>query len=392
MIKEILFIHHATGWGGAPINMINIINSIDSRYYKVKVFLIKDSVVSTKLKENNIEYSIAASFFYRKAYTYYSHTVAGYTKWFQIYKLFTLTFYWLLSRFYFAAKELKSHEFDIVHLNSSVLTDWIAPCSKKAKVIYHIQEPITRGLLSFRYSFFRRQVKKYANQIISISEDNANRISLPEKTEVIYNYAEIPQTPPPENAYFSKKVLYLGGASAIKGFYTLVAALDYLDKDVKIYFGGSYVTGKTPRNIVKRVLKRILFYGKKREMAIEKMRSHPNTVEIGMTNNVQGYLDEVCCLVSPFSVPHFSRPVIEAHLHRKPAIGSDVKGMDEIIDHGKNGLIVPKDNAKALADAINALVSDGKRAKALGEEGYRTAIKKFSPDNIQKFQCLYDRL
>ena len=152
------------------------------------------------------------------------------------------------------------------------------------------------------------------------------------------------------------------------------------------------MTGKTKGNIVKRVLKRILFYGKKREVAIEKMRSHPNTVEIGMTNNVQRYLDEVCCLVSPFSVPHFSRPVIEAHLHKKPAIGSDVKGMDEIIDHGKNGLIVPKDNAKALAVAINALVADGKRAKALGEEGYRTAIQKFSPDNGKKFQCLYDRL
>ena len=391
-MKKTLFIHHATGWGGAPINMINIINSIDSRYYKVKVLLLKDSIVSSKLKENNIDYSIATSFFYRKMYTYYSHTEAGYTKWFQIYKLIALTFYWLANRFYFAANELKNHEFDIVHINSSVLTDWLAPCSKKGKIIYHIQEPLTRGTSGLRYAFFRNQVKKYADQIIAISEDNAKRIGLPEKTEVIYNYSEIPANPPPEHSYSSKKFLYLGGSNSIKGFYIMVEALDYLDKDVRVYFCGSYALSKRSRNVVKRILKWVLFYGKKRKAAIEKMRNHPNAIEIGMTNGVQKYLNEVCCLISPFSVPHFSRPVIEAHLHKKPAIGTDVKGMDEIIEHGKNGLIVPKDNAKALAEAINSLSADSQKAKMLGEAGYCTAIKKFTPKNIHLYQSLYDKL
>lgn len=391
-MKKILYIHHAQGWGGAPINMINIINSIDSRYYKVKVLLLKDSIVSSKLKENNIDYSIATSFFHRKMYAYYSYTEAGYTKWFQIYKLITLTFYWLANRFYFAVNELKNHEFDIVHINSSVLTDWLAPCSKKGKIIYHIQEPLTRGTFGLRYAFFRSQVKKYADQIIAISEDNAKRIDIPEKTEVIYNYSEIPATPPTAYSYSSKKFLYLGGFFYIKGFYTMVDALDYLDKDVRVYFGGSYTSSKRSRNFVKQILKRVLLYGKKRKTAIEKMRNHPNAIEIGMTNNVQKYLDEVCCLISPFSVPHFSRPVIEAHLHKKPAIGTDVKGMDEIIDHEKNGLIVPKDNARALAEAINSLSADSQKAKMLGEAGYSTAIKKFTPKNIHLYQYLYDKL
>lgn len=391
-MKKILYIHHATGWGGAPLNLINIINSLDESAYKAKVLLIKDSIVSQKLQENNIEYDIAKSFFYKKIYEYYAHTCAGQIKWYQVYRQLKKTICWIFSRYYFAAKELQKFECDAVHLNSSVLTDWLSPASKKGKTIYHVQEPLTKGTFGLRYRFFRLQVKKYADQIIAISKDNAKRINIPEKTTVIYNYAEVPQSSPSASSYSSKKVLYIGGAAYIKGFYTLVEALDYLDEDITVYFGGNYKISNKKRNPLKQILKIVVGHGRKNRAAIQKIHKHPNAVVIGLTHKVDEYLDEVCCLVSPFSVPHFSRPVIEAHLHKKPAIGTDVKGMDEIIEHGKNGLIVPKDNAKALAEATNRMVSDGDRAKQLGEKGYRTAVRKFSPENIHKFQLLYDQL
>jgi glycosyltransferase involved in cell wall biosynthesis len=132
--------------------------------------------------------------------------------------------------------------------------------------------------------------------------------------------------------------------------------------------------------------------GKRRNAAIQKISNHPNAILLGSIYNVQDYFDEVCCLVSPFMVPHFSRPVIEAHLHKKPAIGSDVEGMDEIIEHEKNGLIVPKNNPKALAAAINALTANSQKAKRFGKEGYNIAIHKFTPRNIQQFERLYDQL
>jgi glycosyltransferase involved in cell wall biosynthesis len=391
-MKKILFIHHAKGWGGAPNSMIKLINDLDSSRYNVEVLLLKNSIVADKMLENGIKFKVANSIFYKKYYHYISHSEAGYIKWYQIYRFIKLSVLWLLSRYYFAKKEVEKYDFDIVHLNSSVLTDWLAPAKKKGKVVIHIREPFRKGKIDILYHVFRFQMRKYADRIVAISEDNAKRIGIPEKTEVIYNYSEIPKNEPPESSYFSKKVLYLGGSSYIKGFYTMVKALDYLDKDVRVYFGGTYSKGKNSRNLLKQILKRILSYGKKRKEAIEKMRNHPNAIEIGITNNVQKYLDEVCCLVSPFSVSHFSRPVIEAHLHKKPAIGSDVKGMDEIIKHEENGLVVPKDNPKKLAEAINALTADSDKAKTLGEEGYDTAIRKFSPNNIRQFQHLYDKL
>jgi glycosyltransferase involved in cell wall biosynthesis len=391
-VKKVLFIHHAVGWGGAPNSMIKLINDLDSSRYNVEVLLLKNSIVADKLTENGIKYKIAESIFYKKYYHYFTHSEAGYVKWYYIYRFIKLSVIWVLSRYYFSKKELKKHFFDIAHLNSSVLTDWLAPAKAKGKVVIHIREPFKKGPLDVLHYFFKHQMSKYADQIIAISQNNADRIALPQKTEVVYNYSDIPQKDPHISSYFSKKLLYLGGASSIKGFYTLIEALDYLDKDVKIYFGGTYTASKKNRNKVKRFLKKILFYGKKRQNAIEKIRSHPNAIEIGMTKNVDSYLDEVCCMVSPFSVPHFSRPVIEAHLHKKPAIGSDADGMEEIIAHGENGLIVPKNNPKALAEAINFITSNGELAKKLGEEGFRIAKEKYSPKNIKKIENIYKRL
>ena len=212
-----------------------------------------------------------------------------------------------------------------------------------------------------------------------------------EKTKVIYNFANIPDIKPPDKSYRSKSFLYLGGAAEIKGFYTLVEALDYLDEDVKIYFGGDYIESQKKKGF-KQIIKSLIGYGKKRQIAINKMRSHPNAIEIGMTYQVDKYLNEVCCLISPFSIPHFARPVIEAHLHRKPAIGSNVEGMDEIIEHKTNGLLFEKNNAKKLAEAINYIAQHPSIAKIMGEQGYRVAKVKYSPENIKKIESIYSSL
>jgi len=403
-MKKILFIHHAAGWGGAPINMTNIINSLDKSKYSVEVLLLKDSIVSSKLKENGIKFRIAESNFYKKHYHYFVHSEVGYIKWYQWYRLLKHSILWILSRYFYADKELSKNQFDIIHLNSSVLTDWLAPAKKYGKVIIHIREPFRKGKLDFLHYFFTNQMRKYADRIIAISKDNAKRIGIVEKTYVVYNYSDIPEGPIPDDSYTSKKVLYLGGTSNIKGFYTMVNALDYLDKDVKVYFGGRYPLNKSKPGYLKRMIRLITktylkpMYkligkrGRRTRKAIEKMRAHPNAIEIGMVLNVQKYLNEVCCLVSPFSRPHFSRPVIEAHLYKKPAIGTDVPGMDEVIKHEKNGLVVPKDNPKALADAINSLTSDSQKAKQFGETAYKTAIQKFTPQNILLIQNIYDEL
>jgi glycosyltransferase involved in cell wall biosynthesis len=389
---KLLFIHHATGWGGAPISMISLIKNLDREKFEIKVLLIRESMVADKLKENNINYSIAESVFYKRYYQYLTHSEADYIKYHQVYKLIKLSLFWLLSRLYFAKRELAKHDYDIAHLNSSVLTDWLAPAKERGKVIIHIREPLRKGRFDILRSVYRTQMRKYADHIVAISKDNARRVNLPKKTTLVYNYIEATKKEPSEDSYASKKVLYLGGSASIKGYHCMVDALDYLEEDVRVYFGGDYSSIHNPKSNIgklKHTAKHLL--RRKHFKAIKKMHSHPKATVIGLTQNVYYHLGEVCCLVSPFSVPHFSRPIIEAYLHKKPVIGSDVEGMSEIIEHEVTGLIVPRNNPRALAQAINDLTANKVKAKNLGESGLDFVKGKFN-NNFYQFMNIYDAI
>lgn len=384
-MTKILFIHHAVGWGGAPINMINIINSLDMSSLYVEVLLLKDSIVSEKLYENNIPFKIAESKFYKRFYQYYSHTLPGNTKWYRIIKQIKLMFSWVLSRYYFAPKEIAKHKCDIVHLNSSVLTDWLAPCKAMNKrVLMHIQEPLSPGSIGFRYNFFRSQMKKYADQIITISHDNADRVGLNQKTTTIYNFTNISNTIPSSDSYGSKKVLYLGGAMPIKGFYSLVSALEYIDNDIKIIFAGYY-----PSKVMRKRLKKFLPKNIIKSESFEILRNSNKAVEVGLVQNVPAILSEVCCLVSPFTVEHFSRPIIEAFANYKPVIATKIEGIEEIVEDKLTGLLVEKNSPEELASAINYLCNNSNIAREMGMKGHTIAKKRFSNLNAKQFNRLY---
>lgn len=394
MIKHpirILFVHHSAAWGGAAGCLITLITHLDREKYLPEVLLLKESETCNKLAENGIKFRIAESDFYKKHYKFLAHSEAGYIKWYNLPGFFNQGISWLLSRYFFAGDELSRHDFDIVHLNSSALTDWLAPAKRRGKVVIHIREPLRKGKFDILNNFFRKQILKYADQVIAISNDNAERLRIPGKTNIIYDFCQRPQSAPNLSSYSSKKVLYLGGSSSSKGFYTVADSLDYIDKDVKIIFAGKYVLSENHQSL-KGVLKYLFSKARMRNSALRKIMSHSNAEMIGLIYNVSEYLEEVTCLISPFKVPHFSFPVVEANMHRKAAIGSDVQGMEEIIKNEENGLIIEKDNPKALAAAINRVTSQYCLAVDLGEKGYATAIKRYSPGNVVLFEKIYDNL
>ena len=387
-MMKVLYIHHAAGIGGAPISLIKLIENLDRNKYEVIVLLIKESDVVELLNAKNIKYTVVSGRFYKYYYRCIVHSEAGYLRWYNIYRIFKGFIYWFLSKYYFAERQLKHIDFNIVHLNSSVLTDWLYASHKLGKTVIHIREPFACGYTGLRKKYLINQMKKYADHIIAISKDNANRIGLPEKTTVIYNFNNTGNGS--YNAEFSfdksKKVLYLGGASKIKGFYTLIKALDYIDDDVLIYFGGYYPVSK------KRGIKKYLPKNKRLAESLNILRNHPQAVEIGLISNVYDFMNKINVLVSPHSVEHFSRPIIEAFWCGKPAIGTNVTGMEEIIDHEVNGLIVEKDNPVKLANAINFLCSNPKTAKRMGEEGYKKARALYSENNVKKIEAVYEKI
>ena len=388
---KILFIHHGSGWGGAAINMINIINKLDKLQYETHVLLIKDSIVKDRLFENNIMCTVCKSWFYRKFYAYLIHSDAGYIQPYKIYKLFKIFTSWFMSKYIYAPRILKNHKFDIVHLNSSVLSDWICPASKQGKVIYHIQEPISKGRFGVRYNFICREVEKYADKIIAISKDNAARINLAKKTEVVYNFIDIPAEIE-ENSQ-SKSILYVGGMAKIKGINILLEAIPFINKDIQINLAGHY-PNLQPFSIFKKIAYKLCYpkaYRFRSKLMI--ISALDNVNMIGSFSSIGTLLQQSSLLISPFTAPHFSRPVIEAFAYGKPVIVSDVVGMDEIVNNNINGIIIENGNASALADAINSFVNKPELLFKMGAKGREKSISRYSPQiNVFKIEHIYKKL
>ena len=70
--------------------------------------------------------------------------------------------------------------------------------------------------------------------------------------------------------------------------------------------------------------------------------------------------------------------LMEAGSQELPAISTSVSAVPELITDGENGLLVPPDDARALASAIESLIRDPARRLQLGETARRTVIERFS--------------
>ncbi|WP_423199456.1 Glycosyl transferase group 1 [Cupriavidus sp. H19C3] len=73
----------------------------------------------------------------------------------------------------------------------------------------------------------------------------------------------------------------------------------------------------------------------------------------------------------------FGRVVVEGMLAGRPVVATGAGGVTEILDHGLTGVLVPPDNADAMAQAIASL-SDDERS-ALGARARAAALARFAP-------------
>lgn len=90
------------------------------------------------------------------------------------------------------------------------------------------------------------------------------------------------------------------------------------------------------------------------------------------------------------SIPNATK---EAQFLGIPAVGSDVGGIPEIIEHEKTGLLVPPGDAHALAAAVNRLLDDCKLAATLADNARKSVIQKFSSDVLKSvYEKFYEKI
>jgi glycosyltransferase involved in cell wall biosynthesis len=78
----------------------------------------------------------------------------------------------------------------------------------------------------------------------------------------------------------------------------------------------------------------------------------------------------------------FGIPIIEAGACKVPTVCSNRGGMPEVVIHNETGLIVPPDDAAALAGAILQLLDDEQLRGRMGAAAYRRVADNFTWDRI----------
>ena len=115
------------------------------------------------------------------------------------------------------------------------------------------------------------------------------------------------------------------------------------------------------------------------------------TVKLQLKDRVQflGNVDNIPELLAKsdfFVLPTWGRlrmegcPValLEAMSCGKACIATDIPGVRDIIEDGKNGLLVPPENATALAEAISTLCASPELRRSLGEAARKRIEDRFS--------------
>jgi glycosyltransferase involved in cell wall biosynthesis len=85
--------------------------------------------------------------------------------------------------------------------------------------------------------------------------------------------------------------------------------------------------------------------------------------------------------------------LLEAMSYHVPVVTTALGGITDIVRDGENGLIVPPNDARALATALERLVTDREMVTHLGAGGLHVIEQRFSwPRIIDQFAAIYDAL
>lgn len=129
------------------------------------------------------------------------------------------------------------------------------------------------------------------------------------------------------------------------------------------------------------------------ERTILRMGLQEDIFMMGYQREVTSLIEQLDFAVMPSRWEGFPLTPIELFSVGKTLVGSDIGGINEIVQNDINGILVPKDDSDAFAEAILDLVNDKEKRKRMERAGmeYYNRYVDYN-EFMEEYISVYDRL
>ncbi|MSO37013.1 MAG: glycosyltransferase family 1 protein [Acidimicrobiia bacterium] len=118
------------------------------------------------------------------------------------------------------------------------------------------------------------------------------------------------------------------------------------------------------------------------ELDTAEAQRHADIQFLGMKDDVEHWYSAMDIYVLASHREGFPRSAMEASAMGLPVIATDIRGCREIVDEGKNGLLVPVSDHVALAGAISRLAADAALREAMSRSALEKAHAHFNQQSV----------
>ncbi len=167
---------------------------------------------------------------------------------------------------------------------------------------------------------------------------------------------------------------YIGRLETVKGLLKLPNIVQHLNSNIKILvIGEGSLKSRLEKEIRKKNFEdRFLFTG---ALSAEEIKI---------------WLQKSTALLLPSEHEPQGIVLLEANMAGVPVIASDIGGIDEVVVHGQNGLLVDPSRPEAYAEAINYIYDNPNEARKMGNWGREWVLSFFNWTHIaEKTRKIY---
>lgn len=403
---RILYVVHSAGLGGALLSLRYLVEALDRDRYEPVVACIHDvPEVMDTFRAAGVETVHAPGI------SIFPHTTGGWdplaTPFGALRAARTLRAFGPSAR---ATEALvRRVRPDIVHLNSLVLAPSAAGArAAGARVVWHVRESVHPGHLGVRRRWLGRAIRRWADEAVFISHDDRRRLTGGSFGVVIPNYVDharfdraLPGCPVraelnvPADAPLA---LFFGGVSSLKGAHVLLPALLRARRTVPnlhaVIAGAEAPWSQSLVARAARAVLPLLGSGTERQRFVRAYQEGGMEGWVRLLpfrNDPERLTAAADVVVFPSTQPHFARPVIEAAAMATPVVASRLGGVEELVEDGVTGILVPPGDPEALGDALARVLGDPALAGRMGEAGYARSLERYAArPNLERILAVYD--